>query len=518
MRRGRSGPNFWGRLVRRSLLAGLITGAAIGAASPPSALAAVDVVDEWTVHLGQLPHGLATDDGGNVYVSTFEDREPPGTAGVLKYDSDGTLLDTIGVRGDGVGQLQSPTRLATDGSNALFVVDAGRILKFGLGGSFLDQWDIPGGEPSVNDIAADSAGHVYVIIDRPSPEVLQFDGEGDLLDTWAVPPASGSPASPQAIDTDAEGEVFVADSEAHRVITFDSGGDVLRSWPIANWSVGPFALSVDAHGDVYTTGGFVTHKLDADGTVLDSWINGGAGEGMDTYTEPDGDTQVYAGALDPEDGYSIWKFGTVPFDTVIVSPGRYVGATPTIEFSAGNADATFECSPNYYSGPWTPCASPLTLPPQSDGGHHLRVRARDDASGYVDRTPAVVYFIVDTILNAEITVAKRQQQPQNEVAVTVDGHLSPPDDDALFETSGRVVVAAKRQRLTFPLAANRVGIPSDWTERAVLRPVDAAAVERISKALNRGRAVRARVKASITDDVGHVVEMRRTVRLLAAKR
>lgn len=82
-----------------------------------------------------------------------------------------------------------------------------------------------------------------------------------------------------------------------------------------------------------------------------------------------------------------------PETTFVSGPGTTQSATPTFAFSSA-AGNSFECSLD--GAGFKPCGSTYTTPRLVDGGHSLSVRAKDQ-HGFVDPTPAVRAFVVDTL-------------------------------------------------------------------------------------------------------------------------
>ena len=72
------------------------------------------------------PHGLAIDDGGNVYVSEY------GNSRIQVFDSQGRFLHEWGIEGTGEGEFRSPQGLAVDSDGNVYVSDQGnhRIMVF----------------------------------------------------------------------------------------------------------------------------------------------------------------------------------------------------------------------------------------------------------------------------------------------------------------------------------------------------------------------------------------------------
>ena len=88
------------------------------------------------------PGGIAVDSADNLYVWDA------GRSRLLKYDSQGELLETWDEQGSGDGQFNSLGfgGIAIDGQDNIFGVDNGnfRIQKFAGNGRYLTQWGLQG--------------------------------------------------------------------------------------------------------------------------------------------------------------------------------------------------------------------------------------------------------------------------------------------------------------------------------------------------------------------------------------
>ncbi|HXD43401.1 MAG TPA: 6-bladed beta-propeller [Ramlibacter sp.] len=141
------------------------------------------------------------------------------------FDDDGRLLATWGRRGEGAGELNSPTHLAlSDGM--LIVCDAlnARVqgfdseghpaLRFGERGLYVGNLVRPKG------VAADDEGNVYVV-ESMHDTLLVFDREGRLLMSLG---GTGRDAGrfylPAGVWVDGRNRVFVADMFNGRVAVF----------------------------------------------------------------------------------------------------------------------------------------------------------------------------------------------------------------------------------------------------------------------------------------------------------
>ena len=111
----------------------------------------------------------------------------------LPLDSDnGNKLLTWLIIDNGIsdGQFNSPTNLAIDSNDNVYVADTGnnRIQKFDNNGNFITKW---GGFNSTNDqklgdielIAIDSNNIVYVV---DGSEIKKFDNNGTFLIKWEI--------------------------------------------------------------------------------------------------------------------------------------------------------------------------------------------------------------------------------------------------------------------------------------------------------------------------------------------
>ena len=124
-----------------------------------------------------LPFGVATDTGGNVYVTDNNNHR------VQKFNTAGTFVTRWGSYGTVNGSLRYPWGVAVDATGNVYIVDNSnnRIQKFTSDGTFVTKWGsfgtadgqfrYPGG------IAADSSGNVYVV-DSYNHRVQKFSSDG----------------------------------------------------------------------------------------------------------------------------------------------------------------------------------------------------------------------------------------------------------------------------------------------------------------------------------------------------
>lgn len=188
-------------------------------------------------------HGLHIDKDNNIWATDVADHV------VMKLDSDGNVLMTIGTKGT-----------------------AG-------------EWDEAAGnhllsEP--NDVALDSMGNIYVAQGHGGnlPRVLKFSPNGEFITQWGSRGYDrGQFVAAHAIEIDADDVLYVADRENMRVQRYDTDGNLLREW---KFDAVVCALYLHSDGYMYITTGFDGEfaKVDMDGNVLGAIGSPGTGNGQ----------------------------------------------------------------------------------------------------------------------------------------------------------------------------------------------------------------------------------------------
>ena len=178
---------------------------------------------------------------------------------IRKFSPEGQLLASVGTKGTGQLQFNSPTDIAVNTSNnKVFVADTNnhriQVLNsdltfsatFGKQGSDKGQFRHP------NAIACDSAGNVYVA-DSGNHRVQVFTAEGKFLRMFGrCGEGRGELDFPIGIALDpSNNHVYVSEGNNHRISVFTCEGQFVTSFGATVERFDPRGLAVDNSGVVY---------------------------------------------------------------------------------------------------------------------------------------------------------------------------------------------------------------------------------------------------------------------------
>lgn len=192
------------------------------------------------------PRGIASDQDGNVWVADHNN------ARVLKYDSEGRLMLTLGKNGgdgsfgDGIGEYNSPRGICTDHKGFVYVADDAnhRMVKiqgtdgqvvaiFGKPGGSIDGFGTGPGEFNLPyGCAVDhKRGHLWVA-DTKNNRAVQMTTEGLFIKNWGVNGGDGTagrgPAEfdePYNAGNDCAGNIYISDEHSKRIEVFGDPAD-----------------------------------------------------------------------------------------------------------------------------------------------------------------------------------------------------------------------------------------------------------------------------------------------------
>lgn len=146
--------------------------------------------------------------------------------------------------------------------------------------------DLPSGH--VTDVAVDSRGHVSVLLrwdplsDDTSPRVVELAPDGRRLAAWGATLIADSHMLATSGD-----RLLIVDRDAHEVVITTRNGERLMGLGTRHHPLHPFNhptdVAVAPSGDIYVTDGYAghrVHRFSADGRLLQSWGELGAGPGQ----------------------------------------------------------------------------------------------------------------------------------------------------------------------------------------------------------------------------------------------
>jgi DNA-binding beta-propeller fold protein YncE len=199
----------------------------LGTSGRPSDTGATSMDFRTIVRAGppfHYPTNLALSPSGEMYVS-----DGYGNARVHTFAPDGRFLFSWGAPGGGPGQFHLPHGIAVDSQGIVYVADRenSRIQRFAPDGAYLSEWtDVA--RPC--QVFIDRAGDVYVAElgfiagmwpgttapgpDPPGGRLSVFDRRGELLARWGGgrnPCAPGDFFAPHGICVDSHGDIYVGE-------------------------------------------------------------------------------------------------------------------------------------------------------------------------------------------------------------------------------------------------------------------------------------------------------------------
>ena len=213
---------------------------------------------------GQLdqPTCIATDTFGNVYVADA------GSHFVDKFDSRGRALLSYQDQ-----SLKQPQSIAVDAGGAIYVTDASRQSAFVYLPSGVRYRQIrlrmrPNSEDRLS-VAVDDDGLIH-ILDADAGRIFAYTPRFRLAQTWQ--PAAKAPdgkARVQAVATDSDGDLYLADPAGNRILRFTHEGRFVAA-------IGGAADGVERElSSQFAVFGNYVFAMDANGRTLHVWSTDG---------------------------------------------------------------------------------------------------------------------------------------------------------------------------------------------------------------------------------------------------
>jgi tripartite motif-containing protein 71 len=243
------------------------------------------------------PNGLAIDGLGRLYVADgTEEEQFRDSARIQVFSLEGEQLAVFGRAGQAPGRFSVPHGVAVDDQGYIYVADTGnhRIQKLSPSGEAMARWGEPGRGPgqfgNPSGIAVDHDGNVYVA-DSGNVRIQKLSPEGVPLAQWVIKSTqNGEASSPESLTIDRHGNVYVACLSWIQKLSPD--GETLAQWGSTGQGPGQFStpagIAVDREGNLYVAdaGSNRVQKLSPDGELLTEW--GRYGDGLGQFSSPSG--------------------------------------------------------------------------------------------------------------------------------------------------------------------------------------------------------------------------------------
>jgi predicted membrane-bound mannosyltransferase/DNA-binding beta-propeller fold protein YncE len=208
------------------------------------------------------PHGLDIGPDGLLYVADSGNHQ------VVVFDQEGNYIRTLGTFGLAplVDALNEPWDVAVAPGGDVFVADTWnhRIVSYDAQGAYRLSWGyeglVAGGEMAgfwgPRGIVTDADGNVYVA-DTGNKRIMVFDENGTLIrQIGSGGGLDGQVDEPVGLAFSPDGLLYVADTWNQRIQVFTREGLFVRAWFVEAWfgqsNERPY-LDVDSSGNVYVT-------------------------------------------------------------------------------------------------------------------------------------------------------------------------------------------------------------------------------------------------------------------------
>lgn len=300
--------------------------------------------------LGQFsnPYGISTDGSGNVYVADRSNHR------IQKLDAASGAWSEWKKSGGGYGtapgEFLGPSDVAADNDGNLFVVEEGnnRMQSYSVSTGGWTVWT--SGTGTFNrpkGIAIDASGNVYVA-DTLNNRIQILALSTSAWSEWGISGGlSGSEPGqfnqPSGVAADRDGNVYVADTKNHRIQKFTASTQQWSEWGKPAGGAGnglgefdsPGDVSVDAEGNVWVadTNNNRIQKLTASTGSWSQWGTGGSGLGQ--FNNPGSAAADGKGNVFVTDtlNHRIQKLSILPDEPESPPPQSY--SPPSAEASGG---------------------------------------------------------------------------------------------------------------------------------------------------------------------------------------
>ena len=261
--------------------------------------------------------------------------------------------------------------------------------------------------------------------------------------------------------------------------------------------------------DRNTTTGALTQKPGTAACISETGTGGACTDGValaaasSVTVSPDG-TSAYVASVS-DDAVAVFDRDVPPQTTITSGPeGLTNDRTPSFAFSSSELGSSFECRVD--GGPFESCSSPFTTPfSLSDGQRRFSVRATDTTDN-TDETPAERNFTVDTALDGSASAKKTQKQKGKKIVVKAKVKAK---EDLEATGKGKIKVGKK----SYKLKKSSKSVSSGKSKTLKLKPKKSKDSKKIVKALKKGKKAKAKLKVTLSDELGNTKTNKLSVKL-----
>lgn len=227
-----------------------------------------------------LPVDMAIRNDGRIYVASRSHYQSPNIIGIQIVSINHEFFGQVGSHGTEDGEMISPSALAIDNNDRLYLADdiLQRITVYGKNNAYMDKWGTAGSADGEIDgpsgLVFDSDNNLLVV-DHKNHRVQKFTSDGYFLGKFgSFGKADGQFDHPWGITVDAENYIYVADWRNDRIQKFTSDGKFVSKFGRSGTGPGEFNrpsnVTVDSLGFIYVAdwGNQRVQMMAADGTFI----------------------------------------------------------------------------------------------------------------------------------------------------------------------------------------------------------------------------------------------------------
>ena len=210
-----------------------------------------------------LPVDMAIRSDGRIYVVSRSHAEALRIVGIQVVSLKHEFFGQIGGHGRGDGQMTSPTALALDSQENLYLADDDlqRITVYDREDNYLSQWGTAGsGDGEIDGpsgLAFDSEDNLLVV-DHKNHRVQRFTSDGKYLSQFgSFGDGDDQFDRPWGITVAGDGHIYVADWRNDRIQKFTPDGEFVAGFAGSGSGDGqlnrPAGVAADSDGNMYVT-------------------------------------------------------------------------------------------------------------------------------------------------------------------------------------------------------------------------------------------------------------------------